>query len=208
MGSKNYSNAILSKYFLKMGEANKEIPYMTEISKQTGVSNATISRYAKKRGFYNFGEMRATFNKTLTTTFAEIDLKGFDEIFSHKNIKIATSKSTEIMGEFLRQRLRFRNIAIEIVDKDTVWNKDDFTLFISLTGESQRIKDYIKKSIGHKMIIATKESDLPKDVKQIVLHEYSLEIRNTYDIANSMLRIVTWMNEIINIKEIQLDNEK
>ncbi len=42
-----------------------EIPYMTKITKDTGVSISTISRFAQRSGFYNFAEMRAKFNVKL-----------------------------------------------------------------------------------------------------------------------------------------------
>lgn len=209
MGSKNYSSTKLSKYFLKMSDENREIPYMTEISKSTGVSNSTISRYAKKKGFYNFGEMRATFNKTLNSSFASIDTGGFDEIFKHKNIKIATSKSCKVISDFLQMRLRWRNIPIEIVDRDTVWNQDDFTLFVTLSGESESIKKYMSKSVGAKMVVSTRKSNLnKKGVQSVILPEYDFEIRNTFDVCNSIMKVMNWMNDVINIREIKEDNEK
>jgi len=53
----------LSKYFAEKINKSETIPFMTEIQKDTGVSIATISRYAKRKGYYNFSELRAKINQ-------------------------------------------------------------------------------------------------------------------------------------------------
>lgn len=211
MGNKNYSDAKISKYFLKMSSINKNIPNMTEISKKLGLSNATVSRYAKKKGYYNFGEMRAKFNKTLGSDFAPFNDLGLSNFLKYEKIKIHSSKSTKIIRDFLINRLSFLPTNISVATNDSVFNKNTILIFISLTGESNSMKKYIDNLNTPTLIITTKkisEFNNKKNIEQILLNDFNPIIRNHYEINNSIVKIINWLNEAINIYELKRENNK
>lgn len=206
MSDKKYNDAKLSAFFREKEKNKEEIPYMTIISKNTGVSNATISRYAKKKGFYNFGEMRAAYNKKLLVSFDNIETKGLEEFLMYGRINIITSKSTEIIGMFLKERLEFTNKDITIVDGDTTatWDKDTVTIMVSITGESHRIRCYLQDIKGKIIFITTEKIEgVSKNITQVVLSDYKIEIRNSYDISNAIMRMMNWLNNLANIIQIE-----
>lgn len=208
MPIKNHSDGILSEYFRTKTKMNELIPYMPVISRETGLSNATISRYSKKKGFYNFGEFRAKFNKSLEINHEPINTNEMNELFNYKSIKVVTSKSTEVIGNFLKGRLEFLT-DVELVNKNTTWHCDDLTIFITLSAESKRIQEAVLKSKGKKILITTViNPNLPKSVKQIALPEFKVEIRKAYDIWNSILKVMNWINNRINIQQIKIENSK
>ena len=208
MGAKNYNDIKLTLYFNKLSNLRSEVPFITKVSKETSVSNATISRYIKKQGYYNFGEFRATRNREIHAIKKESNDRGFNKIFEYDRILIITSVSTKIIGTFLKERLEFSGIDIEIVTENTTntWDKDTLTLLITLSSESISVNKYLDSIKGNMLFISTKAINKRTNLKQIILEEYSISARNSYDVFNSIVRIINWLNSVINI--YQINNKK
>lgn len=209
MATKSHNNVKLSEYFIKKTQKGEKVPYMTTISKDTGISVATISRYAKRKGFYNFGELRAAFNKNLDVVEKAQPIHTINKYWNSKDIKICASKSTEVIGLFLKQRLEFLDSTVEITNEETDWKKGSLTIFITLSGESRKFRETFEKAKGKKIVVSTQEiKDIDPSIKQVVLSKFEPSKRNVYDISNSITKIINWFNETINMFEIKRMNDQ
>ena len=206
MLTKSNNDSIISEYLSELSNKKIDIPYITVISKDTGISNSTISRYARRIGYYNFGDMRASFNKKNKDKVANLESKGLEYIYKYDNIKIISSKSTKTIGEFLKKRLEFIG-NVELGLEKEKCSKNDLVIYTTISGESKKITDAIKNCIGNKILITTLfNKTLSKDIRQVVINEHAIKIRNSYDVSNAIVNIIVWLNERINIEEKRIKN--
>ncbi|NQZ66015.1 MAG: hypothetical protein HRT99_02210 [Mycoplasmatales bacterium] len=212
MANKNYNDIKLSKYFLKKSRNNEQIPFMTIISKELGISNATVSRYAKKKGYYNFGEMRAKFNRTLDIGYESFDDKNLEKFLRYKRIVIDSSISTHVIRDFLIGRLSFLPSYIEKgINVEEKYNNETLTVFITITGESNKIKTLLENLKNPILIITTNKIKYlcdKENITQIELNNFKPVLINNYDINNSIINIMKWLNDVINIYQLKMENEK
>ena len=208
--SKN--DKIISKYFINKSIYKQMIPSITIISRETGVSISSISRYSKKKGFYNFGELVASFNKTLNKEFEEFNIFGFDMFYRYDKIWINHSKSTYILSEFLKERLYFTNKHINILNDYSLIENNDLIILTTISGESYKIEKILKQLLLLKnkiFIITTKKINLElNNCTQIVLKSFKPSSRSEYDIYNSIIKMIEWLNSSINIYQIKESNKK
>ncbi len=194
MANKNYSDSKLSKYFLEKSKDNVEIPYMTTISKEIGVSNATISRYAKRKGYYNFGEMRAKFNRTLEIGYESFDDKGFSKFLNYEKIIIDSSVSAHLIRDFLVERLSYLPTHVSKNENDEEkFDSNTLLIFVCITGESKKLEKLSKNSNLPILIITTNiinEFCKKNNIFQIELTKYKPTLMNNYELNNTVLNIL------------------
>ena len=199
------NDAILSKYILNKTNKGEQLPYISEIAKETGVSIATISRYAKRRGYYSFGELRANFNKNENKE--NFDDKGLTEFFlESKKIAIVASKFTEILGLLIRNRLNDLRMPVRIVNNYEELEPDEEVLAITLSGDSLKIRKLLDSGIKNNIRLLTttgKYKDKRENVTTITLDEFEYIQDDRFDGHMIIRKIFIWLDDILNIVHIR-----
>ncbi|MBX4209621.1 MAG: hypothetical protein K4H23_00080 [Mollicutes bacterium PWAP] len=143
--SKNENDIKLSKYFKSSIENNKLIEIMKQVSLETGISNVTISRYCRRKGFDNFGNLISSINKSMQANFNKT--KEYLNLINQskdENIIIVTSKSCSPTACFLKELLKINRYKVILVSKLNDIKKYNYkTFFISRTMESLTVEKYI-----------------------------------------------------------------
>lgn len=207
MGKKYTKNdAILSKYILDKTKEGHTLPYMTVMSKDLGISVATISRYARRKGFYSFADMRATFNKGLSkSSFNDFGI--VDTIMDAEKVVIVASNFTDFLGEYVYARLRYLKKRAEIIRRENfdkeIKEIDDNALIIciSLTGWSLRVEKVIKENPNNKiaMITTVNYKSKHKKLQVISLKEYFSDKNDNFEGYTSLRNIYMWIDDCLNI---------
>lgn len=212
MGQKYTKNdAILSKYILNKTSEGKSLPYMTVIAAESGVSVATISRYAKRKGFYSFADMRATFNKGITQpNFNDYGI--VDKILHAKHVVVVSSHFTKVLGEYIHHRLSYLKIPVSIIresqfdEKVNAIEDDSLIICISLTGWSLRVEKTIKQNPKNEILMLTtvKYKTKHKKVSVIPLTEYNYDSDDHFEGYQSIRNLYNWLDDSLNILHLKL----
>ena len=201
----------LSQYILGRSKAGKGLPYMTVIAAESGVSVATISRYAKRKGFYSFAEMRATFNKGLISpTFNDFGL--VEKIQKAKKITVVSSDFSKVIGEYIHARLKYLKKNIEIIGKEDFDKhideipKSNLIICISMTGWSLRVEKTIKRKIDNDVVLLTAANYKSKRNKLTVisLEEYKMENDEHFEGWKTIRNVYNWVDDVLNIYHLKL----
>lgn len=208
------NDARLSKYILERTKNNKPLPYMTVIAEETGVSVATISRYAKRRGFYSFAEMRASFNKELEkAAFNDHGFVTWLEKASAFNVVVITSQFTATLGHLINTRLKELKVSVRIVDiHDNIdqelakIKKEDYIIAISLSGQSARVnKTFDKLKNNHTYFITTMpiKRVVPKTFKVASLTDFMYTQDDKFEGHKTVRELFNWIDDCLNIFHIK-----
>lgn len=201
----------LSKYILSKTKEGKNLPYMTVIAAESGVSVATISRYAKRKGFYSFADMRATFNKGLAQP--SFDDHGIvEKILDAKRVVVIASNFTKVLGEYIHSRLSYLKVPVEIIrekDFDKQINeipKDSLIICISLSGWSLRVEKTIEQNQSNNIILITtvKYKTKHKKVAVVPLTDYGYDSDDHFEGYQSIRNIYNWLDDCLNILHLRL----
>lgn len=201
----------LSKYILNKTKEGKNLPYMTVIAAESGVSVATISRYAKRKGFYSFADMRATFNKGLAQPSFD-DFGIVDKILNAKNIVVVASHFTKVLGEYIHSRLSYLKVPVSIIrdknfdEKINEIPEDSLIICISLTGWSLRVEKTIKQNPNNEIIMITtvKYKTKHKKVTVVPLTGYGYDSDDHFEGYKSIRNIYNWLDDCLNILHLRL----
>ena len=203
----------LSNYFRDKAAENNQIPYLPKISEETGISTATISRFAKRKGYYNFSEMRAKFNKSIEhNEFTDQGLGKFLKHIKKHTLYLISSKSTRILSLHIKLRLELIGINAVILKNDITLSaqfdliqKGDRVMFFSISGDTNSFHKWTKtKKINETIFISTKKSTAENDhTNYIILKEYKPVTYSKLDVSESVKNIFLWLDQIINIFQIE-----
>ncbi len=207
----------LSEYFQKCSMEQTEIPYMTKITKDTGVSVSTISRFAQRSGFYNFAEMRAKFNVKLgdsTEIFNNDGLSNF--IKKAKSIFIIPSVNTVTLGYHLRERLNEMKINTDMrhykTDKVTEFSripKDASVIVFTLSGRSLWYEEYVKFGPKNKTLLVTTSKHEGSHPKIKVINKPKFEFgAGAIQKNKSIRKLLNWIDDACQEMQIGKFNTK
>ena len=208
----------LSEYFSKKIRTGLSIPYITKISNETGISISTISRYANRKGYYNFPEMRANINNQLENSPGQLInytfVKNFIKKYKNKKIVIASSVSCQSIGYHFAKRLDSINIKSRFIDnsyenKNNIFkniSKNEVIIFITISGQSAWLSSLIQDYKNTVLVISMNHlNTLPKKYENIsILSKH--DFITAYNKYESVRKIFLWVDDILNT--IVLENEK
>lgn len=205
INKKNSKNdLLLDKYIEKKIKESKKIPYMTSISQDTNISIATISRYAKRKGFYSFAEMRAFYNKSKKKKVLQ-DYGLIKEIENSKSVIIITSKFTKMLGVYLRDRLNYLRIKNTMIDKNNYEeienvSSDSLVIAFSISLESLFLAKALNKLEKNKKILITsvKYKKAFENVKTIELTQFNYENDYKFEGFDTLRNIYLWLDDCLN----------
>lgn len=210
---------ILSEYFLNKSINRELIPTLQKISKDTGVDISVISRYAKRKGFYNFPELRAIFNKSLLATqIDDIDHGFLNFLRTHDSFSIITSKSTIILGIYIKERLSALGIKATIMplistyedqEESFTFDKDDSLIVTTLSSDSDRVSKFVGKNKDRQIFYITTEDITTKreNLKLCVLREFKYIKRDSYEVFKTIRKIMEWLDDVMNVYHIETMNK-
>ena len=210
------NDEILSTYINKKIEDGIDVPYMTKISKDTGVSVATISRFAQRKGYYNFAQMRAKFN---TDNFnKEYEDRGLLTFLKNKTNKIfiVSSKSTKVLAFHSQQRLSSIGLEAIIIENNVNLEegfrdiqKDDRILFFSISGETLSFHKWVDtKKTNLAVLVSTKNTKAKSNYTNfITLEEYKPVSKSKLDICKTINQMFNWLDKTIDIYQTNLLNK-
>lgn len=154
----------LWEYFedkIRVGQA----PKIITVANETQISPATISRYARRRGYMSYSDMLSSLIREKAK--GTIEDRGFINFLKEAKINdseivIICSYFTDVIGVHLKARLASLNFKVRIAQQDLSQElpslqKNAVVIGITLTMESARaIKaiDFLKKS-NHKTFVVT-----------------------------------------------------
>lgn len=205
------NDAKLSKYILNKTKEGQNLPYMTVIAAESGVSVATISRYAKRKGFYSFADMRATFNKGISQpSFDDYGL--VNKIMKAKNVVVVASHFTKVIGEYINARLSYLKVPVSIIrDKDfdekiSEIPEESLIICISLTGWSLRVEKTIERNPSNDIVMITtvKYKSKNKKVSVIPLTEYDFDSDDHFEGYQSIRNVYLWLDDALNILHLKI----
>ena len=206
MKIKSTNNEIkISKYIIKKSNKGNDLHYIKVMAKEIGVSAATVSRYAKRKGFYNFSAMRAKFNESNKIKVFD-DLGLVDFLLKSKEVAIVPSIKTKPHCELLSHRLKEVGINCWIVDfnnyKEDLANIKKATSIICLNfiEESLRTREAMKIKKNKIMIIdyIDKQSK-KKNIKKITLQRVEEEYNHLLEQSSISREMYLWLDEVLNI---------
>lgn len=210
------NDKLLSHYFAKKIEKGEEIPYITKISEDTGVSVSTISRYAIRKGFYNFPEMRAKINNDLNEDGEQFDnYSHIRDLFlksKDKRFVVATSVSCQSIGYHITKRLVDIDISCRFIDhqlltKDDAYstiNSDEVVIFITISGESAWLSSLEKRNKNETIIISMQDlGSLPQNYTSILIPKKE-DFSSVYNKYQNIRKIFLWADDILNTLTIEL----
>lgn len=202
MKNKSANFIQLENYFNDLVNSNQDIPFITGASIETGISAATISRFAKQKGFYGYPDYRASLMNSVTgpekdLTFSEEAIKLFDFLSNNDKIVIYTSQSTKPIGHFLLDRLKtFKEDVVMLEDLFALSTAEYGAITISVSNESARVDKFLSGSKKFKEVISI--SCLPKNKKnEIVLSDMMYSKRTNTELFKSMRKMNNWIQETI-----------
>ena len=208
------NDEVLSNYINKRAEEGLDVPFMTKISKDTGVSVATVSRFAIRKGYYNFAQMRAKFN---THNFNnDFDDRGLLTFLKNKTGKlyIVSSKTTKILPLHLQNRLSLMGINSTILENGVNLEegyakikKGDRVIFFSVSGETLSFHKWVDtKKENFVAFISTKQTKAKSNLTNfITLSEYIPVSNSKLDKSKTISQMFNWLDKIINIYQIDLE---
>lgn len=198
MNSKNQNYLKLEKYFAQCIESNIEIPFITKASVDTGISAATITRFARKNGYYGYPDMRSELLKKITVGIKEEKeytakaIKLMEFLHQNEKIIIYTSVSTKPVGYFLLDRLKtMKSNVVMLEDLSTLSTLDHAAITITVSGESARIEKFMKNKRKFKDVLMISCTDSFHEPNSIILNEYMYKTRTNI----SLFRTLRKMNE-------------
>ena len=210
---KTKNDETLSNYINKKIEDDLDIPYMTKISKDTGVSVATISRFAIRKGYYNFAQMRAKFN---TENFNnDYNDRGLITFLKNKTSKvyIVSSRSTKVLAFHLEQRLTIIGLDATLINNDANLEdgfkdvqKDDRIIFFSISGETLSFHKWVNtKKTNLAVLVSTKNTKAKSNYTNfITLKEYVPTSNSKLDISKTINQMFNWLDKTIDIYQTDL----
>lgn len=209
------NDKILSEYFSNKIRGGISIPYITQISSETGISISTISRYANRKGYYNFPEMRANINNQIENGDEQFNKYNFvkDFVLKRKNKKfvVATSVSCQSVGYHISKRLSDLDINCRFIEnssanKDEVFKNidDEVVIFITISGQSAWFSSLINNHSRSSIIISMDHlNDLPNNYKNIAISSKNdfVTIYNKYE---NVRKIFMWADDILNVLTLEI----
>lgn len=154
----------LWEYFEDKAKLN-QAPKIITVASETNISPATISRYARRRGYMSYSDMLSCLLRE--NAKGQINDKGFIDFLKQAKaddaeIVIICSYFTEVIGMHLKIRLSNLNFRVRIAQQDLnvdlpLLSKNAVVIGITLTMESARALkaiEFLKKS-NHKTFVVT-----------------------------------------------------
>ncbi len=193
MKIKNHNYLALEDYFKNIVRDNKEIPFITKSSIETGISAATITRYAKCKGYYGYPDMRSDMMKKISKSangekaFSSEAIKLIDFLNNNEKIIIYTSISAKPIGYFLMDRLKTIKSDVYMLEDITLFSTLDYAaIAITISGESARIEKFLnnKKKFKDTLLITCSENMKPYN--SIILDEYMYVSRTNTELFKAL----------------------
>lgn len=190
----------LDLYFDSLIKNCSSIPCITDIQNKTGISAPTISRYAKKIGFYSFADLRSTYMKTINER-TKISLKAkklLDFLRGNAKFAIVTSLSTRAVGEFLADRLKAMKYDVIIAKNDLSETSNRASIIITISGESLRTSNFLrnhKTNVNRLLITCVKSNS--KDA--ISLDEYMYRDRTINELFKTLRNVNEWIQKTLDV---------
>lgn len=218
--TRNTSNSeILSEYFLNKSINKEQIPTLRIISDETGIDVSVISRYAKRKGFYNFPELRAIFNKSLEAQETnQIDHGLLDFLRKNKSFSIVTSKSTILLGIYIKERLSALGLkatimplisTFEDIEETFKFDEGDAIIVTSLSSDSSRVEKFVKQNKQSQIFYITTEeiTTANSNLSICILKECRYIKRDSYEVFKTIRKIMNWLDDVMNIYHIEVVNQ-
>ena len=156
---------------------NESITTINNVANMVGVSNSTVSRYVRRRGFENFGAMKVYLNRSSGT---DERLKPFFKIIKENEDFFVTSSvgATPIASRIKRH---LKKIGKNIHNGPTQTSKN---IIVSIMGETSVLSKYI--GTFDFLIITTRDAKYPKNSIKIIIDDLNPLSTDYYDVANAI----------------------
>lgn len=160
MSRKNLSIEKLNMYF-KNKKANINI-----VSRETGISKPTISRYIKKIGYESYSEFLYEHReKEIINTYNLLEI-----IKKYKYIYVASSKSSIILKEYML--IKLNSLGIKAKELKEKIEKNALILFLSLSGSSRSLEKTVEQYSQQIVCVSTIKPIIKnKNLKSMIVKE-------------------------------------
>lgn len=195
----------ISKYIIEKSNNGVDLPYIKIMAEEVGVSASTISRYAKKKGFYNFSAMRAKFNESnKIRVFDDFGMLKF--LLKAKEIAIVPSLKTKAHCELLALRIGEAGINCWVVDFNkykeelSILKKRTSIICLNFLEMSLRVKEAMKNAKNEIIVIDYIDKNInQKNIKKITLQKAEEEYNHLLEESSISREMYLWLDEVLNI---------